>query len=118
MDLQTHLLQIKKQYLHFSLIRALRMKSGSKLWRICNGPPPGEFKPDSALEKFFEIKLRRPIQKQRKSYRPRKSEKQVETLMDIASDEEENDTERRDIDDDNEGENIDTTFDNALGWDD
>ena len=85
--------------------------------RICNGPPPGEFKPDSALEHFFETKFRRPIQKQRRAYRPRKSEKQVETLMDIESDVEENETEGGDIDD-NEGEAIDTTFDNALDWDD
>ena len=77
-------------------------------------PPPGEFDPDSALGKFLEITRRRPMQQRRRSYRPRKNKKQTETLMDILSDKEEDETDGNESDDNDEGEAIDTTFDCAL----
>ena len=55
-----------------------------------------------------------PNTEKRRSYPPLKSEKQVETLMVIVSDEEENEMEGCDIDDNNEGGAADTVFENAL----
>ena len=63
----------------------------------------------------MQIKARRPKQKKSAPYKPRRTEKQVETLMDILSEEEE-DTENEEDDSDDE-DVIDTTFDDALDWD-
>ena len=82
--------------------------------RICNGPPPEAFDPASSLKKFMQIKDRRPKQKKRAPYKPRRTEKQVEILMDILSEEEE-DTENEEHDSDDDV--IDTTFDDTLDWD-
>ena len=72
----------------------------------------------------MEIKNRRPKQKKRAPYKPRRKEKQVETLMDILSDEEEGDTEEdekeggteEDEKEEHSDGDIDTTFDDVIDY--
>ena len=106
----------------FSLMKRLKTSVRSVLGndllnasiRICNGPPPDSFDPTSSLKKFMEIKNRRPKQRKRAPYKPRRKEKQVETLMDILSDEE--DMEEEDEEEEHSDGDIDTTFDDVIDY--
>ena len=104
----------------FSLMKRLKTPVRSVLGndllnasiRICNGPPPDSFDPTSSLKKFMEIKNRRPKQKKRAPYKPRNKEDQVETLMDIVSEEDMGEDEEEHSDEDVD----DVTFEDVIDY--